>query len=195
LLLDDIIPDYDAASRHSTFIAASPSTVYRVARSADLGRGWLVRLLMAVRSAPALTAAALRGQHSLPTRAAGAYTVGAARFTVIDENPGEEFVLGIMGHFWRLTGGVVPAGAERLRQLPGPGLAQGILNFLVEPSGEGSLLSTETRVRCGDEATRISFLRYWRLIRPASGLTRISMLRQVRRSAETQSYEENVTGE
>jgi hypothetical protein len=144
---------------------------------------------MAVRSAPAFTAAALRGQRSLPSRASAAHTVGAARFTLIDEKPGEEFVLGIMGRFWRLTGGLVPAGAERLRQLPGPGVAQGIWNFRVDPSGEGSLLSTETRVRCGDEATRISFLRYWRVIRPASGLIRISMLRQVRRSAERQSYE------
>jgi hypothetical protein len=109
------------------------------------------------------------------------------RFTVIDEKPGEEFVLGIMGRFWQLTGGVVPASAERLRQLPGPGLAQGIWNFRVEPSGQGTLLSTETRVRCGDEAARVSFLRYWRIIRPASGLIRGSMLRQIRRSAETQS--------
>ena len=192
MLLDDIIPEYDAASRHSTFIEASPSTVYRAARTADLGRGWVVRILMAVRTAPALTVAALRGKVSVPTPAADAPAVGAARFTLIDEKQGEEFVLGIMGRFWQLTGGVVPASAERLRQLPEPGLAQGIWNFRVVPSGEGSLLSTETRVRCGDDATRTSFLRYWRVIRPASGLIRSSMLRQVRRSTETQSAAEGV---
>ena len=185
MLLDDIIPEYDAASRHSTFVAAEPSAVYRVARAADLGEGWLVRVLMGVRAAPALTLAALRGRSSFPTRAGGAPAVGALRFTLIDEKPGEEFVLGIMGRFWQLTGGLVPADAERLRQLPGPGVAQGIWNFRVEPSGEGTRLSTETRVRCGDEAARISFLRYWRFIRPASGLIRRSMLRQLRRAAES----------
>ncbi len=185
MLLDDIIPEYDAASRHSTFVAAEPSVVYRVARAADLGRNWLVRLLMGVRAAPTLTLVALGGRRSVPVRTAGAPAMGALRFTLIDEKPGEEFVLGIMGRFWQLSGGLVPADAGRLRRLPDPGLAQGIWNFQVEPSGEGSLLSTETRVRCGDEAARISFLRYWRFIRPASGLIRRSMLRQVRRTAES----------
>jgi hypothetical protein len=182
MLLDDIIPEYDAASRHSTFVSAEPPEVYRVARAADFGRGWLVRLLMGVRAAPALTLAVLGGRRSLRVPAAGAAAVGAVRFTLIDEKPGEEFVLGIMGRFWQPTGGLVPADAGRLRQLPGPGLAQGIWNFRVEPSGEGSLLSTETRVRCGDEAARVSFLRYWRFIRPASGLIRRSMLRQIKLS-------------
>ena len=185
MLLDDVIPEYDAASRYSTFVSAEPPAVYRVARAADLGQGWLVRLLMGVRAAPALTMAVLGGRRSLPARAVGAPAMGALRFTLIDEKPGEEFVLGIMGRFWQLTGGVVPADAGRLRQLPDPGLAQGIWNFRVEPSAEGTLLSTETRVRCGDEAARISFLRYWRFIRPASGLIRRSMLRQIRRSAES----------
>lgn len=178
MLLDEIIPEYDVASRHRTVIAASPPTVYRVARNADLGRGWVVRLLMGARMAPGLAVAALGG-HRLAVR--------AARFTLMDERPGEEFVLGIMGRFWRLTGNVVPATAEQLRQLPEPGLAQGFWNFRVDPHGEGTMLSTETRVRCGDDASRTRFLSYWRVIRPASGMIRKSMLRQLRRSAETQS--------
>jgi len=186
-LLDQIIPDFDVASRHSTAITASPPEVYRVARTADLGRSWVVRLLMGARTAPALALAALRGRRSRPGRATDGPAVGAVRFTLIAEKQGEEFVLGLMGRFWQLNGGLVPAGAERLRQPPDPGLVQGFWNFRVVPHSGGSVLSTETRVRCGDDVTRARFLTYWRVIRPASGMIRRSLLRQIRRSAETQS--------
>jgi hypothetical protein len=98
--------------------------------------------------------------------------------------PGEEFVLGIMGRFWTPTGGVVTASADRFRQLPPAGLVQAFWNFRVEASGSGTELSTETRVRCADAATRRQFMRYWRFIRLGSALIRGSMLRHIRATAE-----------
>jgi hypothetical protein len=46
------------------------------------------------------------------------------------------------------------------------------------------MLSTETRVACGDAASRAKFRVYWTFVRPFSGLIRIVMLRAVRRAAE-----------
>ena len=157
------------ASRHAIWIAAFPARVYEVARNADLGRPWPVRLLMGIRSIPAW----------LATRR----WVGAAGFTLIAEAPGEEFVLGIMGRFWTPSGGLVPATPDTFRRPPPTGLAQGIWNFRVSPRADGTELSTETRVRCGDEATRRHFRRYWRIIRIGSGLIRGSMLRDIRSTA------------
>ena len=105
-------------------------------------------------------------------------------FTVVAERPGEEIVLGIMGRFWTPTGHVVAAEPARFRSAPPPGLAQGFWNLRVEPTAGGTLLSTETRVRCGDPDTRRRFLRYWRVIRPGSGLIRRSLLRRIKSSAE-----------
>jgi hypothetical protein len=183
-LLDDVVPTYDVASRHTIWVAATPAHVYEVARHADLGRPWLVRVLIGLRAAPAWVAAAFRGQPARAASIDGQRLVGPAAFTVIAEAPGEEFVLGIMGRFWTPTGGVVTAGANRLRRPPPAGLAQAIWNFRVEPRGAGTELSTETRVRCGDGATRRQFARYWRIIRLGSGLIRSSMLRQIRTRAE-----------
>ena len=115
--------------------------------------------------------------------------MGAAKFTLIAEAPGEEFVLGIMGRFWTPSGGLVGASAERFLQPPPAGLAQGVWNFRVRPSGPGTELSTETRVRCGDAATRRQFTRYWRVIRVGSGWIRGSMLRQIRTAAERRAGE------
>jgi hypothetical protein len=138
---------------------------------------------MGLRVTPAWLAAMLRLRRpERPTR--GKHSVDAVRFTLIAEVPGEEFVLGIMGRFWTPSGGVVAASAEQFRQPPPVGLAQAAWNFRVRPSGSGTQLSTETRVRCGDEVTRRQFKRYWRMIRIGSGWIRRSMLRQIRSAAE-----------
>ena len=144
----------------------------------------MVRLLTGLRAIPAWLAAVRRGRRPAPTGATGQRSVGAVAFTVIAEIPGEEFVLGIMGRFWTPRGGVVVAAADRFRHGPPAGLAQAVWNFRVTPNGAGTELSTETRVRCGDEATRRQFGRYWRIIRPGSGLLRRSLLRHIRSRAE-----------
>jgi hypothetical protein len=176
-LLDESIPIYDAASRHTTWVAAEPGRVYEAARHADLDRPWTVRLLMGLRAAPARLAALLRS-------GAGKLSVSPVAFTLIAEVPGEEFVLGIMGAFWTPAGGLVEASAAQLRDPPPAGLAQGLWSFRVERCGAGTILSTETRVRCGDPESRRRFLRYWRIIRPGSALIRVSVLRHIRLRAE-----------
>jgi hypothetical protein len=185
-LLDEIMPVYDVGSRHAIAVAARPADVYQAARHADLGRPTLVRILMGIRTLPAL-AARLAGGSACSRAAADRYTVGGASFTLVAEAPGEEFVLGIMGRFWRPTGSLIRATPEQLRQPPPPGTVQALWNFRVEPSGAGTMLSTETRVRCADEATRRRFLLYWRIVKPGSGLIRRSILGHMRALAELRS--------
>ena len=173
-LLDTVVPAWDVASRHAIRVAADRAVVYETARHADLGHVRIVRLMMGLRFFPARLTGAFH-----PRRPAA-----APAFTLIAEAPGEEFVLGIMGRFWTPAGGLVAATAEQLRQPPPAGLAQGFWNFRVAPRGSGTELSTETRVRCGDAATRRQFTRYWRIIRLGSGLIRRSILRHIRLTAE-----------
>jgi hypothetical protein len=183
-LLDEVIPTYDVASKHTIWVAADPGRVYEAARHADLRRPWLIRLLMGLRAGPAWLAATVRGRAGRAASTDGLPTVRAVAFTMMAEVPGEEFVLGIMGRFWTPTGGLVRASAAQLRAPPPAGLAQGFWNFRVEPCGAGTTLSTETRVRCGDSTTRRRFGRYWRIIRLGSALIRGSLLRDIRRQAE-----------
>ena len=183
-LLDDILPIYDVASRHSIRIDAAPGRVYQAVRSVDLGRPWLIRVLMGIRKVPARAAAMLRPDAAPAREGAPRRAVQGLAFTVIAEAPDEELVLGLLGRFWTSSGGVIPATPDRFRLPPPPGLAQAVWNLRVEPEGTGTRLSTETRVRCADAATRRHFLRYWRVVRLGSGLTRRSMLRLIWRTAE-----------
>ena len=185
--INQVFPTYDVSSRHAIHIAASPARVYEVVRHADFGRPRLVRLLMGLRAIPALLASGLGA--TLPF-AKPLTSAALGNFTVISESPGDEFVLGIMGRFWTPTPAVVPAAAERFWSPPPTGVAQAVWNFKVRPSGAGTELSTETRVRCGDAATLREFKRYWRVIGPGSRLIRGSILRSVRSTAELTSTSE-----
>jgi hypothetical protein len=65
------------------------------------------------------------------------------------------------------------------------GVARAGWNFALNETEPGrTLLTTETRVACGDPATRRRFRIYWLFIRPGSGLIRRLMLRSIKRAAE-----------
>jgi hypothetical protein len=88
--------------------------------------------------------------------------------TRLEDAPGEGLVLGLEGDFWRLR----RSGKGRS--------CTAVFDFRVA-DGE---LSTETRVHVADPSARRKFARYWRVIRPFSGLTRIVFLREAKRRAE-----------
>lgn len=104
---------------------------------------------------------------------------------MLAEKPDEEIVLGVTGRFWRPTGNLSPFNrADFDRPVPA-GFARGIWNFTVGEAPNGrTMLRTETRVICGDDASRRKFLAYWLIVRPFSGLIRLIMLRSVRRACE-----------
>jgi hypothetical protein len=85
---------------------------------------------------------------------------------LLDDAPGEGVVLGLSGQFWKLRGG--------------PGGGEAVIDFRID----GNRLSTETRVHVADPGERLRFARYWRVIRPFSGLIRVLFLREVRKQAE-----------
>ena len=58
------------------------------------------------------------------------------------------------------------------------------MEFRLEPTRLGTLLSTETRVLAPDPGTRRAFATYWFFIRPASGAIRREVLRRVAHRAE-----------
>jgi hypothetical protein len=98
----------------------------------------------------------------------------------------DELVLGYAGQPWKLAGGA-PAGvssAADWKRFAAPGYVKAAMSFRAEPADGGALLTTATRVRATDNASRRRFGRYWRVIRPGSGLIRRSWLRAAARRAE-----------
>lgn len=185
--IDQYMPIHDVASRHTTWVAAPPDVVLAVVRSADFGKLWLVRGLMGLRLLPAAVLHPVEGWRRLhrPSELRTRSLAGAS-FTVLADWP-DEIVYGLQGRFWTPTGGLVPVTPATFAMGPPAGLAQAAWTFRTTPERQGTRLVTETRVRTGDRHTARLFRRYWRAIRPFSGLMRRNMLSLVRRRAEAEA--------
>lgn len=189
MLIDAFAPHPDAVEIHRIEIAAPGATVYQALWTTDLGQSPIVRGLLTLRSLPARILHRESRQRPIPQLTL--QTVMAAGFGKLAEEPGREIVLGIAGQFWRPTGNSLPFNREHFDGPVPPGLARAVWNFTVHETKPGhTLLSTETRVVCGDPASRFKFRLYWLLIRPFSGLIRHVMLRAVRRACQTQEVSE-----
>ena len=104
----------------------------------------------------------------------------------------DEIVFGLVGQFWKLTGGEDPSGVTNSRQFQAfdrTDFAKVAANLYVQPSGEETLLSTETRVWAPDPQTRRKFAFYWRVISIGSGWIGVLWLRAVKRRAERSAEE------
>lgn len=190
MLLDDFMPESDVRTSHAIRIAASPERVYACLWTADLDRWGLTRALYALRALPRVAAAPRetwrRVRVELRPHRVTLDDMLADGFALLGERPGEEFVLGTVGRFWRAGGETRPISPARFREPTPPGTAKAAWSFAVSrrPSG-GTELRTETRVVCADAAARRRFRAFWLLIRPFSDLIRREMLAAVRRAAES----------
>jgi hypothetical protein len=154
--LDAFLPSYEFVERHSVHVEADAALVDRAVREVTFRDVPVVRALILVRGLGA-------GRADEPVLDAM-----RRRGTVLEDVPGEGIVLALQGRFWRLRGG----GSEPP--------AAAVVDFRVD-SGE---LTTETRVHVPDARSRRRFARYWRIVRPFSGLTRTAVLRAAKRRAE-----------
>jgi biotin transport system substrate-specific component len=178
-VLDVFLPQSDVRRRYEIQIAASPDAVWTTLRNADFSRPWVIRWLLSLRG--------------LGRRRPGPLTLDAfeqARFAILEEVEPSHIVLGLSGQFWRPTGRLQAIDRESFLTGAPEGFARAAWSFELRPEGEASTsLATETRVLASDDRSRRSFLRYWRLVGPFSGVMRRAMLRQVEAEATSSRRE------
>lgn len=172
--LDDFLPAYEFSELHQTEVHATPERVYEALREVSMADIPVARVLWAARRLGRPWGDAKRP-----------FVDGALKGAlVLDDVPGEGMILGLTGQFWRLRGGGDdqrrPRTAEAFLAYARPDACKAVIDFRVGPS----ILSTETRVHVPDPLSRRKFGRYWKVIRPFSGLVRILLLRAARRRAE-----------
>jgi hypothetical protein len=185
-LLDEFMPVYDVAARYEIAVDAPASRVYETLLRHSLLDSLAARFLMTLRSLPGAIAQLLRGQPPQKFCIPSLNNIEESDFFKLAENPEEEIVLGLIGQFWKLRGGLVRIkNADEFVGFSKTGYTKAVINLLVSPLNENrSCLSTETRVRATEAMSRKKFLRYWKIIGPFSGLIRRDMLRRIKREAE-----------
>jgi hypothetical protein len=174
--LERWLPRYDVSERHEVSVAAPPEAVDRAIREISLDDVPVARALVRLRGIP----------HD---RRGGSFVEEMGRrlgAVVVEDRPGSELAIGLVGQFWRLRGGAGPRprAPEEFARFDRADWAKALVTFEVEPNGGGSRLATETRVRVPDPAARLRFRRYWLVVRPFSGLIRLLLLREAKRRAE-----------
>src|SRR4029079_17788833 len=144
MLIESFIPNPDAVETYKIEIAASREDVYQALWTTDLGGSPIIKSLMVLRSLPGIVSNPKRLRH-LPSQITLQTIIGRG-FGQLEEEPGKEVVLGVVGQFWRRTGHMLRFSKEMFRGPVQPGLARGVWNFAVQEVGhERTVLSTETR--------------------------------------------------
>jgi hypothetical protein len=171
-LIDYFLPDYQFREYHARTIRCRPEDVLAAVLDCDLGRSALVRALFRLRG--------------LPTGRITLETMEKVGFRVLGKQLNREVVIGLIGRFWTLSGGIHPFAPEQFVSTDRPDLVKAAINFRVQAHSRAfTRLTTETRVWCPTAGSRRRFRLYWFLIRPFSGLVRIEWLRLVQQQVET----------
>jgi hypothetical protein len=171
LLIDRQLPRFEARTFSAVVVDAGTEQTYQAVRALDPDQvGQTVpfmQLMVRLRELPARLGRPSR--RAVPP-AAEALTSEQYQqaFLLIDEQPGVEFVIGMIGKF------MSPGQMEFHRFDPPqfaafdePGYGKVATDFLVLPYGTGrSLLCTETRTATTDPASARRFRRYWAVISP-----------------------------
>jgi hypothetical protein len=181
--LDDVIPNPQYRICHSRVVGAPPSAVWDELHAVTMSAlpvGWA---LEAARLLPAV----LSGRKHRPLGARSFLDV--TPIPVLYSDPPDVVISAGLSQAWRLLGGSAPPrlDAAALRAWSQPGWIKAGMEFRLQPTGLGTLLTTETRVLATDPRTRRSFATYWFLIRLGSAAIRREVLRTVAHRAESQS--------
>lgn len=172
MLIDDFLPKYDFIETHDIKIRAAAATVFGLVNEIDLCESPIIRGLFFLRG--------------LPNKHLRLSDLRKSNFEILGERTNQELLLGLAGKFWTLNGKLQKINAENFREFDEKGFAKAAWNFSVD-GGESETetrLTTETRIRCLDRASRRSFKFYWTFIQPFSGLIRNEMLKIIKKKAE-----------
>lgn len=183
----EFVPGATSGNAAAIDIAAPPGVVWQVLEELRFDDLRATRVLMGVRSLPArvLKRGPLRSGRG--DAAPPVVEAMAGRFVVLCREPQTILTLGIVGQFWKLTGGddADVSNAAAFVNFDQPGFVKSAIDFELERCEPGTRLTTRTRNRATDEATARRFRRYWLLIGPGSKAIRLDILRAVRRRAES----------
>ena len=161
--LDGLLPNYDHNEVHTVDVEAGAESAMAAFLATPAAPDGVTRLLFR-----------LRGLRPNGTIVEALTRLG---FTVLQQEP-TQVVLGVAGRPWTRGGEMHDFADAR------PGDVRVAVEVRATPiDGRRCVVSTETRIQATDVASRRAFARYWRVVRPFSGLIRRRWLRAAARSA------------
>jgi hypothetical protein len=172
-LADKFLPTYDVSDAVATVVEADVGTAWQSLLEVDLlrlGRAApLVGLLGALRALPEMVAHVLRGERvekppeSMKVRDLPSIPIAEGGWIMLEERPGEEIALGLVGKFWRPVIEYAHIDSpEEFSAFEEPGFGKTVYDLSAIRIGAGrTMLSGLMRTATTDEHARRWFRRYW----------------------------------
>jgi hypothetical protein len=197
MLLDELLPRFDATRIEHRVIKGEPRAVYEAVMAADFLQTWrdstTLRLLFAARSSAERLVARARSREFVepPTppslRLADMPTRGD--WIRLGDAPPHEIAFGVIGRFWGGETIWEQIDATNFTSFARPRFAKIGCNFSLRPYGTSrTLLSYEARTQATDPDSRRAFLRYWNAVSAGVGVVMRAQLKSVEREAATASH-------
>ncbi|MBN1959416.1 MAG: hypothetical protein JW841_00595 [Deltaproteobacteria bacterium] len=188
--LNKIMPKFEFNEIHSIRVHAAPTDVLKAIEQFTISEiSRLVFLLLWLRELPSKLFS-----HRL---SAGKHTKDIPALHLLDDQHGGfarlliktdvEIVYGFVSKFWKLLSeeNLPITDTQSFSACNTPGFGKVACNFIALEDNDYTIVQTETRISAPDKKTLRKIQFYWRLIRLGSGLTRILMLRAIKRRAES----------
>jgi hypothetical protein len=165
-LIDWYLPHYDYQTSHALTLEATPRQVYQALLKQNLASSFWSRLLFRLRG--------------LPTEGMNLKEMQKLGFIPLARINNREFLLGIVGKFWRPTGFLQRLSPEEFLAFDKEGYAKAVWEFHLNALGpKSTFLSTETRIQCLGKHSKRWFALYWATIEPFSSQIRKSFLKSI----------------
>ncbi len=174
MIAERILPTFDVSDEVAVVVAANASMTWRALLECDLievgRRRPLVGILGALRALPVVALHLLHGEmpdaapDRLTLRDTTTLPAEDGGWVLLDEQPGEEIALGLVGRFWRPVIEYAHVEPEAFAAFDTPGYAKTIYSLGVRPlAPDSTLLWGLMRTATTDEPARRWFRRYWML--------------------------------
>jgi hypothetical protein len=179
MLIDRLMPDYDATRIEHLVMPGEIETVYAATRQADFLEAWrgspAVRFLFAARGVGERAMALARRQAvktpPVPDRLRLIDMTTHGDWVLLGEDPPHEVAFGVIGRFWAGETVWEQIDASDFETYDRPGRARIACSFSLRRYGGGrTLVSYECRTKGTDAESTSGFLRYWRALSPFIGV-------------------------
>jgi hypothetical protein len=184
MLLDSLMPEFDATRIEHRVVEGNPASVYEAAIHCDfvdaMRRSRVVRGVFALRAAAERVVATARGSQVVrppePTLRL-AEMPQRGDWIRLGVDPPNEFAFGVVGRFWGGQTTFEQIDSSAFTSFDAPGYAKIAASLSLRSYGDQrTLLSYEARTQATDANARRAFLRYWTVVSPGVGVVMRSLL-------------------
>lgn len=177
-LVDRHMPEFEVAEYHEAVIEAPPAIAWRAVERLDLERSPVIRAIFRAREI------LLRSTPTERLTTPMIDQLKAIGYTVLEEDPGREIVLGTVTQPWFADVVFRPIPRDDYAAFNKPDFVKIVVSFAVDSLGpREARFRSETRVKTTDGDARRKFRRYWAFLSPGIILIRHEALGVVKRDA------------